>query len=67
MVTYIKNKQRSQDVEAGGNVGVLGDGHAEVDFNAEEVNADENDDECPSYTMENENYVRNSLINNLTK
>ena len=63
MVTYMRNKQPAQDVEAG----VLADGHVEVDFNAEEINADENDDQCPSSALANENYVRNSLISNLTR
>ena len=63
VVVYMKNKQSGYDVEASG---VLGDGHSEVDFNAEEVNADDNDDECPSSILANENYVRNFLIDNST-
>ena len=59
----MKNKQSGYDVEGSG---VLGDGHAEVDFNAEEVNADDNDDECPSGVLANENYVSNFLIDYLT-
>ena len=57
MAIYLKKKGFAQpvDVEAGGNVGVLGDGYAAVDFN--DILASADADEDPS-SLENQNYVR---------
>ena len=65
LVIYLKKRSFVYDVEAAGNGGMLGDGLPELDLNmghAEEVNADDNDDGCPGNAIENENYVRESVI-----
>ena len=41
----------------GGCCGFLSDGYPAVDFGAEEVNEDQNDDGCPSNSIQNEIYV----------
>ena len=71
MAIYLKKKSSVYDVEAGGHGGMLADGLPELDLNidnAEEASADDNDDGCPGNAengLENENYVRESAINNL--
>ena len=58
----MKKRSHSVDVEVGGNV--LSDGIDAVDFNACEVNEDDNDDSCPasSNSFSNENYVGNKIL-----
>ena len=66
MAIYLKKKSSVYDVEAGAHGGMLADGLPEIDLNidnAEEVSADDNDDGCPGNGLENENYVRECVIN----